>query len=483
MTKLVFLLSFFLLFFNLGRPLIWQDEAEVVLLARNITKFGLPVAWDGETLITQSEGQDSKYVGHLRLWSWNTWLPHYAIALSFKVFGESTAAARLPFALAGFGVILISYLLARRLGVDPRISLLLISASTLFYLYSRQARYYSFSMLFPLCAYYFYFSRRNFLFFLSLFAGFHSNFVLSFGLNLPLLLFALKNKYTWLFLLQSFIWVWFFHPPGNYWIGLGELSHRFLDYLNIINSFFFPLVLLPIVVFVKSLHISIKLILAGIFIHVAVISFSLPLAQRYLVPLIPIFSLFLALLFSKLNRPKLIVLILPIFLFTNIPNIFSEKIIHPSYFLKRPEIRFFFLDYLSSLTRDYPGPIEGVVEYLATQKLDKSTLIYSDYETNSLRFYFPNLHFVDHPSKDVTIWLPRSSWGNLNELTPCQKNEVKKAGQQIILPNFDTQWENMPDITYHQFQIDQATPHLTIYKTPNGVNWDKCTRKNFSFFF
>lgn len=476
MIKLIFLLSVFLLFFNLGKPLIWQDEAEVALLARNITKFGLPVAWDGETLITQSEGQDSKYVGHLRLWSWNTWLPHYAAALSFKLFGETTTAARLPFALAGFGVILFSYLLAKKLSIDPRISLLVISTSTLFYLYSRQARYYSFSMLFPLSAYYFYLSRRNFMYFLSLLASFHSNFVLSFGLTLPSMLFGLKNKYTWVFLLQSFAWAWFFHPPGNYWIGLPEISLRFLSYLNIVNSFFFPLVFFPIIFFIKRLPLFAKLLLAGIFTHIAAISFSLPLAQRYLVPLIPVFALFLALVLSKLGRPKLILLILPIVMFTNLPNIFSERIIHPSYFLKKPKIRFFFFDYISSLTKDYPGPIEGQVTYLTSEKIpDKSVLIFSDYETNSLRFYFPNLHFVDHPSADVTYWLPRSSWGNLNELTSCQKEEVKKTGQKIILPNFDTQWGNMPDITYHQFKIDPATPRLAIYKTLNGVNWDKCT--------
>lgn len=469
---LTFFFSIILLFYGLDKPLLWQDEGEVAMIARNITKYGLPVTYDGNTLITQTEGNDSIYLGNKRVWSWNTWLPYYAVAVSFKLFGESTTTARLPFAVAGVAVLIVTYLLAKKMQINPVICLLVLATNTIFYLYIRQARYYAFSILFPLCAVYFYFSRRYFLYFLSLLAGFHSNFVLAFGFNLPLILFSLKRKTTWLFLAQSLVWLWFFHPPPGYWAGFQSVITKIGSYVNIINSFYFPLIL-----GVFILNPVLTVLLLGTITHVVVISLFLPFGQRYLVTLIPIFSLFIAFFLNKvwLKNKFLCLLILPFFLFTNIPFILSERTLHPTYFFKKPEVRSFFLDYLTSLPKSYPGPLEGIVGFLSGEKIsNNSTLIYTDYEINSLRFYFPNLRFVDHPSQDVIYWLPRHSWGFLNELTPCEKQLLENQSKKITLSNFDTQWENMPDITYHQFTISRDTPRVIIYKVVDGINWKQC---------
>lgn len=474
---LLIFLSTILLFYHLDSPMLWQDEGEVALVARNITEFGLPLAYDGQTLITQEEGQDSQLVGQSRLWSWNTWLPYYAAAASFKIFGESTTAARLPFSLAAVGTVVIYYLLAKKIKAKAVICLLVLATNALFYLYSRQARYYAFSMLFPLLAVYFYFSKRYFLYFLSLLASFHSNFVLAMGLNLPLILISLKNRWTLLFLSQAAAWLYFFHPPGRNWDGVWGITRKIIDYFNLINSFYFPLVLAPLLVFWRKFGPVLKLLIVGTIVHVVVISIALRFGQRYLVTLIPIFSLFIGLVLSWLWQKNALafLLLLPFFLFTNAPFVISERVVHPA-FLKSPlQIRSFFLDYIYSLPRDYPGPLEGISAFLVKEKPDKSALIYTDYEINSLRFYFPGLRFVDHPSTEVTYWLPRHNWGFLRELTACQKNYLESRAQKVVLPYFDTQWENLPDITYHQFQIDSQTPPVTIYKLPAKISWPKCS--------
>jgi hypothetical protein len=42
-----------LIFPNLDDRYLWDDEAETALLAKNVLRFGVPVAWDGVSLISQ----------------------------------------------------------------------------------------------------------------------------------------------------------------------------------------------------------------------------------------------------------------------------------------------------------------------------------------------------------------------------------------------------------------------------------------------
>src|SRR5438552_3456804 len=100
-----------LIFPNLGNRYLWEDEAETALLARNVLRFGQPVAFDGVHLISQECGVDSdaRYV-----WRQTGWLPIYVTATSFAWLGESTLTARLPFALLGILAPLSLYALARR---------------------------------------------------------------------------------------------------------------------------------------------------------------------------------------------------------------------------------------------------------------------------------------------------------------------------------------------------------------------------------
>ncbi len=141
-----------LMFWNLGRPALWQDEAETALRAESILETGLPrttlrgVLVTAQPSLVQSEGNAAG------VWTWNTWLPAYLVAASFAVLGRTPFAARLPFALAG----ILTLFLWWRLCVDgekdefavrrawaPEAALALLALSPAYLLFCRQSRYYA----------------------------------------------------------------------------------------------------------------------------------------------------------------------------------------------------------------------------------------------------------------------------------------------------------------------------------------------------
>ncbi|MBI2384568.1 MAG: glycosyltransferase family 39 protein [Elusimicrobia bacterium] len=139
-----------LLLFRLGRPALWQDEAETALRAATVREAGVPrMALDGALVTTQPtlarfEGNSSG------VWVWNTWLSVYLTAASFLVFGPTPFAARLPFALAA---LLTLWLLPRLFEDDgdrpwaAEAGAVLLTLSPAFLLFARQSRYYALTAL------------------------------------------------------------------------------------------------------------------------------------------------------------------------------------------------------------------------------------------------------------------------------------------------------------------------------------------------
>jgi hypothetical protein len=140
-----------LLFWSLGDRCLWQDEAETALLAQSILRSGLPIAKQGENIVSQSHGKD---FGPDFVWRWSPWIQFYIAAGSMGVLGPTTLAARLPFALMGVVAVALTYLLARRLFAPvaiARLSALLLTLSVPFLLQMRQARWCAVAtMLLPL---------------------------------------------------------------------------------------------------------------------------------------------------------------------------------------------------------------------------------------------------------------------------------------------------------------------------------------------
>src|SRR5438309_6153653 len=144
---IVALISAVFIFTNLGRDYLWEDEGDSAVLASNILKFGVPKAWDGAAFLDSDHGArlNSNLVMVL-----HPWVPYYLTAGSFLIFGQNTFAARLPFALAGWLSILVSYLFVWRITASrasafcAAVSLVL---SVQFLLYARQCRYYTLNMV------------------------------------------------------------------------------------------------------------------------------------------------------------------------------------------------------------------------------------------------------------------------------------------------------------------------------------------------
>ena len=164
-----------LLFWRLGAVYLWQDEANTAVLAVRMLKYGKPLAYDGVNLLSSDNfGAEDRvtigartadpkaavdYVigrGDLKAdssWIFQPWGQFAAAAASIRVFGQTTLAARLPFALAAFGSVLLLYWIARRATGSvwiASLSCLLLLANAYWVLHGRQARYYALSSLFLL---------------------------------------------------------------------------------------------------------------------------------------------------------------------------------------------------------------------------------------------------------------------------------------------------------------------------------------------
>src|SRR5438093_9912780 len=82
LLALVAVLGTFLIFGGLDRRYLWDDEAETALLAQRVLRFGVPVAWDGASLISHECGAD--YDDNY-LWQQTPWLPIYLAAASLAL--------------------------------------------------------------------------------------------------------------------------------------------------------------------------------------------------------------------------------------------------------------------------------------------------------------------------------------------------------------------------------------------------------------
>ena len=136
-----------LLVSNLEKDYLWADEGDTAVLAVNITKYGVPTAWDGFTFVDSDRGAR---LNRSLVMVTNPWLQYYVTAASFLIFGQNTFSGRLPFALAGWLTILLAYRLVwKRTGSSWAgfCTAVLLVGSVQFLLYCRQCRYYALSMV------------------------------------------------------------------------------------------------------------------------------------------------------------------------------------------------------------------------------------------------------------------------------------------------------------------------------------------------
>src|SRR5688572_629960 len=137
---------------GLGNTYLWQDEAQTALLGRSVARYGIPMVGSGAQSLSAHMGADAGINGiYLHI----SWLQAYVTAASFRMFGESSWSARLPFAIAGVLCVPLAAWVVRRTGGSVfagRIAALLTATNVPFIVCARQARYYALTAALTLIA-------------------------------------------------------------------------------------------------------------------------------------------------------------------------------------------------------------------------------------------------------------------------------------------------------------------------------------------
>lgn len=253
-----------LLLVRLDDMYLWEDEAETALVAKNLSSYGLPLGFDGRNMVYQTELRSQSF-NQDYLWVWHSWMQFALTALSFKVIGTNTFAARLPFVLVAlitiwfFHGFVLRWLGDRR---TARLATVMLLLCVPFLLLARQCRYYALSAFFTLTTLdaYLHLRKGNPLglpyFVLSgtlYYHGHHAAFFPTMAaLGAHLLLNWRLPRQTWLRLIAGFGLVAAFSLPWAYYMRvwthvksfepLLSFSHL-MQYLLYITVWIFPLVL------------------------------------------------------------------------------------------------------------------------------------------------------------------------------------------------------------------------------------------------
>jgi 4-amino-4-deoxy-L-arabinose transferase-like glycosyltransferase len=160
---LILLVGACLAFAALGDRALWDDEAQTAVLGRQVLKHGLPLMLPEENVPT--DRADRADFNDRQVFIWNTWLPHYLVAASFGILGESELAARLPFAVTGVLTLLLIALVGRMMYPTrpwyPLLASALLALSIPFLLHVRQSRYYALAIFGTLWMVYGYLDRKD----------------------------------------------------------------------------------------------------------------------------------------------------------------------------------------------------------------------------------------------------------------------------------------------------------------------------------
>lgn len=144
----------FFYLYGLGHWSLWQDEANTALLAKNILQFGVPAVFDGKNLLWPNPMDVSP---DRHLWIVWGWLPLYLNALTLKLLGLSTAAARVAQGFFGLMGLLWVYFLVNRSGlgrVTAAATAFLILFCVPLTLHIRQCAYYVYALFLPFGLFY-----------------------------------------------------------------------------------------------------------------------------------------------------------------------------------------------------------------------------------------------------------------------------------------------------------------------------------------
>ena len=492
-----------LIFPSLDNRYLWDDEAETALLAKNVLRFGVPVAWDGRDLVSQECGAD---YDENYLWRQTPWLPIYATALSFKLLGPSTLAARLPFALVGVLCVLSLYvvgaaLFGERATAGLATGILLLSVP--FLLHVRQCRYYGLAIFAAIWAFHFFVGAlrdRRFAVLglaLALALVFHSNYLLFFATLAGFAAASValtRDRYAALRLAVAGLgalalvlpWAPAFDLGGRSGTTLAALSlpgflANLWGYAWRIDLYALPALFLAAVLAARArlargrpvewphrrLALALLLLVLGHLVFVALTPFVF---FRYAITLLPALALLQAWAIRAVwpvSRP-LAVAALALALVVDRADLLHASAGSP------------LLKYAGEVTHDVAGPIRAIVTHLRAEARPGER-VFITYGDLPLRFYTALEIRGGQGCQSLAGWpLPdwivaryffrfRSSGPGAREdaertLRYLRTEIPSERYRRVDLPVADTIWENIPEPDRHVFQAPTDRPPVTLYR-------------------
>jgi Dolichyl-phosphate-mannose-protein mannosyltransferase len=498
------ILGALLIFSNLDDRYLWEDEAETALLAKNVLRFGVPIAWDGVNLISQECGTDfdANY-----LWRQTPWLPIYLTAASFALFDVSTFTARLPFALLGLLSVPSLYALAQRVFADRRISLIAAASLLLsvpFLLHVRQCRYYSLAILAVIWILYFYFWLPNRPrlaaagLALALSVLVHTSHILLFGAVAGLVLGFVVVSFDravlpWLAaaiggpIVVNLPWLLAADPggKGGTWLTHGSLGSFGLNlawYVTRIELYGASTLLLATTLIAVKVATRRRPLLGPadrrtcLFLVVFALPQVLIVATlphvffRYVLTLLPVLALLQARVIVAVAT-RSAVLAAVVLLLALLPDRGD---------LSSGRFSVALAKFVDEITHDFRGPIEGIVGHLRTAARPGDRVLIS-YGDLPLRFYTALEVRGGQGCQSLAGW-PAPEWvvvryfyqfiryapGGKEDgerLARYLKSEVTQPRYRIVdLAVADTVWENIPEPDHHYYRAPRQWTNVRLYE-------------------
>lgn len=449
--------SILMIFPNLGNSALQVDEGADTFISTTLLKFHFP---------RHSDGINSSMLFanvHDGLFVYRPWVPYYIQSFSLSLFGQTTFAARLPFALIGVFAVIFLYRFALKFTDQKFVAFLatfFLASSIPALIYFRTARYVGVPILLSILLLNFYIDIYknkkwnpigliviSIIFFHTMyveFAGMIAGLLIHFFIHFKETSFENRKRAGWaagitgVFCIPWFIFISPVFPHIYKYLAsmsmLIDLSwqgafKRFLGFLFQINNYLFPFIFLPLL-FLRQIRpftnqVSL-LLLCIITTLLTALAHAMPLLQ-YISAGFPLFFLLLAILiantFSKypVTRSLLVALLITsnwihIGLFSPLKMALKD---HPSWFQRSPylknvydsfirEINFksVYFDYLYEISHDYKGPLDKIVTFFKTHSSPGDSC-YIDNEGESLAYYtgMKIIHRDDISALDTPDWI------------------------------------------------------------------------------